>query len=58
MQKQISYRHHKLSEKLKLGKSRSRAKSTIIREITGEKNRILTVALYNDIHNRLILYHT
>jgi len=44
--------------KTQIGKSHEAThKSTIIREITGDKKRILTVALYNGTHNRLMLHH-
>ena len=59
MQKtQSNHIYQKLHGKYKSRKSQAAHKSTIIREITGEKKRIITATLYNDTYNKLVLHHT
>jgi len=53
--RQINQRHQKLREKIKSGKTTEPdTNPPFIKKITGEKKRILTVALYNDTHNSMI----
>ena len=51
-QKQINQRHQKLREKPKSGKiTESHTNPLFVREIRGEKKRILTTAIYNGTNN-------
>ena len=57
--KHRSITNTKITWKTQIGKNHEAAhKFTIIREIIRDKKRILTTALYNDTHNKLMFHQS